>query len=511
MRKKLLSLLLGVVMTAVPFTPVSAEELTDGNAGEDLTSEAGELSETPLPGIQGKASETATLCPGQVYEASIQVIGEGDLSVSSSSDKISVKYTGCTRLQIGSYVKYVYGYDISCPEEGSYTVTFTHPSGQKLDYSLNVKPHDLKKIKTVEPTCTVSGYTEYKCSRCEKTEKGDIVEAKGHVWGKEYVVDKEASCAQKGQKSIHCTVCDEVQKESIIEIPALEHKYETTVKKADFIEDGSIVTACSVCGDKKENTVIPHVAEVRLSHTEFRYNGANRQPKVTLYDRAGRELSSDNYSVVYPKESKRPGEYALTVTLSGENYEGSTSADYTVRKADQTIALEDAVKRIDSKTFTLKAKITQGNKSGRFGYKSDNPEVASVTSWGKITFHKVGKVNITATTNGNGNYNSASKTVTITIVPTPTAITKLQSVKPGCINIQYRGNKDVDGYQIQCALTPDMKGAKSYAVKNPAVRSYSRTDAKSGEKYYVRVRTYKMADGERIYSNWSGVKSVVIK
>ena len=49
MRKKLLSLLLGVVMTAVPFTPVSAEELTDGNAGEDQSPEAGELSEAPLP------------------------------------------------------------------------------------------------------------------------------------------------------------------------------------------------------------------------------------------------------------------------------------------------------------------------------------------------------------------------------------------------------------------------------------------------------------------------------
>ena len=41
MRKKLLSLVLGVVMTAVPFTAVSAEELTDGNPVEDLTSEAG--------------------------------------------------------------------------------------------------------------------------------------------------------------------------------------------------------------------------------------------------------------------------------------------------------------------------------------------------------------------------------------------------------------------------------------------------------------------------------------
>ena len=63
MRKKLLSLLLGVVMTAVPFTPVSAEELTDGNAGEDLTSEAGAFRSSSA-GNPGKSFGNGNSLPG---------------------------------------------------------------------------------------------------------------------------------------------------------------------------------------------------------------------------------------------------------------------------------------------------------------------------------------------------------------------------------------------------------------------------------------------------------------
>ena len=99
----------------------------------------------------------------------------------------------------------------------------------------------------------------------------------------------------------------------------------------------------------------------------------------------------------------------------------------------------------------------------------------------------------------------------MTVTPKPTVVTKLQSEKKGCLNIRYRGEKDADGYQIQCSTSADMKGAKSYSVKNPAVSSYSRTDMKSGSKCYVRVRTFKNVNGERIYSNWSGVKNIKIK
>ena len=56
-----------------------------------------------------------------------------------------------------------------------------------------------------------------------------------------------------------------------------------------------------------------------------------------------------------------------------------------------------------------------------------------------------------------------------------------------------------------------MKGAKYAAVKNSAIRSYTRKDVKSGATYYVRVRTFNIVNGKRIYSDWSGIKRMRVK
>ncbi len=287
------------------------------------------------------------------------------------------------------------------------------------------------------------------------------------------------------------------------------HQYEKNIVKASFTKNGVISETCKLCGSKKEDVTINKVSDIMLSNTKYEYNGSNRRPKVTLKDSTGEILSKEFYAVKYPEESKKTGTYTLTITLKGAYYEGTATREYTVVKANQKIKLEDVTKRIDSKTVTLKAQITQGNKSGRFGYKSDNPEVASVTSWGKVTFHKVGKARITATTNENANYNSASKTITVTVIPKPTAITKLLYPKKSWLNIQYRANPDADGYQIQYGTSPDMRGAQYVAVNNNAIRSYTRKDARDGSMYYVRVRTFNVVNGERIYSNWSGVKNIL--
>ena len=57
----------------------------------------------------------------------------------------------------------------------------------------------------------------------------------------------------------------------------------------------------------------------------------------------------------------------------------------------------------------------------------------------------------------------------------------------------------------------NMKGAKYAAVKNSAIRSYTRKDVKSGATYYVRVRTFNIVNGKRIYSDWSGIKRMRVK
>lgn len=100
---------------------------------------------------------------------------------------------------------------------------------------------------------------------------------------------------------------------------------------------------------------------------------------------------------------------------------------------------------------------------------------------------------------------------TFKVIPAPTAVTKLQSQRAGWLNIQYRANRAADGYQIQYGTNSNMSGGKYVAVRNSAIRSYTRKDVRRRTIYYVRVRTFKVVGGERIYSNWSGVKRITVK
>ena len=405
-------------------------------------------------------------------------------------------------------------------------------------------PHDWEKTITKYPGCSAEGEYFCKCKLCGE-ETTEVIPSTGHTWKNYYTTDRAATCTEDGLKSIHCKDCS--AKKNSIAIPAyghnwdegtvtkeptcteegvkayacercgetrtealekLEHEYEIIVEKASFGKGGSITEKCKVCEEEKEKVVIPAVSSIQLSETEYRYNGTNRQPSVTVTDNQGSTVSA---AVSYPAESKKPGTYSVTVTLTGENYEGSSSASYVITKGKQVLEFNDVSKRIDSKTATLTAVIAEGNKSGKIKYSSDNSHVATISANGKVMLHRVGTARITATVKENENYEGVSKTIILTVLPAPTAVTKLQSPQKGWLNIQYRANGEADGYQMQYGTSAGMKGAKYAAVNTPEIRSYTRKDAKSGETYYVRVRTFNLVDGKRVYSNWSGIKNVDVK
>ena len=131
------------------------------------------------------------------------------------------------------------------------------------------KGHAMTRTAGKEATCTEDGNTEYwTCSRCNKlfsdasgteetTLEATVIPAKGHVWAKEYTVDKEATCAEEGSESIHCTVCGEMKEDSSHAIPKTEdHKYDEWVvtKEATCAEEGSESLRCTVCGEIKEGS-----------------------------------------------------------------------------------------------------------------------------------------------------------------------------------------------------------------------------------------------------------------
>ena len=70
----------------------------------------------------------------------------------------------------------------------------------------------------------------------------------------------------------------------------------------------------------------------------------------------------------------------------------------------------------------------------------------------------------------------------------------------------------ITGYQVQTATNKSFTaGKKTYKVKGYSKTARTFKNLKGGKKYYVRVRTYKVVDGETYYSKWSKVKSVTTK
>ena len=69
----------------------------------------------------------------------------------------------------------------------------------------------------------------------------------------------------------------------------------------------------------------------------------------------------------------------------------------------------------------------------------------------------------------------------------------------------------VTGYQIQYSTGSSFSSAKIKAVGKNSTVSTTLTGLKAKTTYYVRVRTYKIVNGEKVYSGWSAVKSVKTK
>ncbi len=79
------------------------------------------------------------------------------------------------------------------------------------------------------------------------------------------------------------------------------------------------------------------------------------------------------------------------------------------------------------------------------------------------------------------------------------------------IKVIWKKVSGVSGYQIQYSLKKNMKKSKKKTVKGAKKTKVTIKKLKSKKKYYVRIRTYKVAGGKKIYSKWSKIKKVKVK
>ena len=109
-----------------------------------------------------------------------------------------------------------------------------------------------------------------------------------------------------------------------------------------------------------------------------------------------------------------------------------------------------------------------------------------------------------------GDY-SGKKTLTFTIKPKAASINKL-TAKDKALTVKInRSLQQSTGYQIQYATSSKFSSSEKVTISNNKTNTKTIKRLKKNKKYYVRVRTYKVVDGQRIYSNWSKAKSVKTK
>lgn len=127
--------------------------------------------------------------------------------------------------------------------------------------------------------------------------------------------------ASIGGRSVSCNVT--------VTVCTKGHTYKTTVTKATASKNGSITTACTVCGAKKSSTVIYYPRTITLSGSKYSYNGKTRTPSVKVTGSNGKAIPSSAYTVSYAKGRKNVGRYSVKISFRG-NYSGTVTKTFDI-------------------------------------------------------------------------------------------------------------------------------------------------------------------------------------
>lgn len=110
--------------------------------------------------------------------------------------------------------------------------------------------HDFYEER-VEPTCSVDGYIETKCYKCNYNEK-EIIDALGHREDDDYTILGEVKCREKIRYVLYCNVCHE-ELDSYEEV--IQHDFYKEVTPATCSVDGKEIIRCHNCDYYMENTL----------------------------------------------------------------------------------------------------------------------------------------------------------------------------------------------------------------------------------------------------------------
>lgn len=264
---------------------------------------------------------------------------------------------------------------------------------------------------TKEPTQTATGIKTYTCKTCHKTRTETIPMLKGHHWDDGTVI-KEPTCTESGEKIYHCT--DEDCNESYTEtIKATGHTYGAwiTTQSATVFNPEQQKCTCSKCGKEEYRTngnnltptICTNAASLKFkkkqSTSKFKITGLAKGDYIKSFTSSNKKLitiTGNKTGTCKIKAANKTGKTKITITLASGLKKTITVT--IQKKAITATAIKNVQKNITlnkKQTYQLKPMIEPITYVGKAKYKSSNKKIAKVSSTGKITAIKPGKVKIT--------------------------------------------------------------------------------------------------------------------
>lgn len=241
---------------------------------------------------------------------------------------------------------------------------------------------------------------------------------------------------------------------------------------------------------------------VSLSFTSVTYDGYEKMPTASVYYGNQQLIYGIDYTVSYVNNLNAG---TASVIISGiGNYSGTVTKNFTINpialnSSNAKVRLSKSKFKYDGaqKKPTVEVYDANGNRLSDNNY---NLEYSGNANPGKK------KVTITFT----GNY-SGTIVKYYNVIPKVQTISSVKSPSKKKLNVSWKKDKTVSGYQIQYSTSKSFSKDKKTITVSKKNTSKAIKVSKSGKKYYVRVRAYKTIDGKKAYGSWSKVKSVKVK
>lgn len=373
----------------------------------------------------------------------------GDTYCSVCNKKLSlgetIKATG------HQHTKLINKKDATCEEKGYSGDTYCEDCKQiiKTGKAINPTGHDWDKgtVKKAA-TCESEGIREYTCNTCKKT-KEETIASTGHtkteIRNKKAAICKEegytgdtycvtcgkklaegkaipktdhdwtitetpATCEKDGVRTYICDVCHTTKSEPI---KAIGHSYGawTTTKEATISSKAEQQRTCSTCGkeeittygEKLRPTISMNATSLKLKKKQttkkFTVTGLAKSDYITSWTSSNKKIVTvigNQNGTCKIKAGNKTGKAKITITLASGL---KKTINVTIQKKAVTCtAIKNVSKKLTlnkKKSYQLKPVINPITCTNKIKYKSSNKKIAKVSSTGKITAIKPGKVKIT--------------------------------------------------------------------------------------------------------------------